>query len=71
MRPLTAKQTIKILKKHSFVLARQKGSHIIFRHPQSGIMVPIPLHGGNKPIPLGTFLAIIKQSKIPKKEFRI
>jgi predicted RNA binding protein YcfA (HicA-like mRNA interferase family) len=29
----------------------------------------IPYHGSNKEIPLGTFLDIIKQSKLPKELF--
>ncbi|MEK9180145.1 MAG: type II toxin-antitoxin system HicA family toxin [Patescibacteria group bacterium] len=69
MKPLSAKELVKILTKHEFVLARQKGSHQIYRHKVSGTMVPVPLHGGAKPIPIGTFLAIVKQSKIPKGEF--
>jgi len=44
---------------------------MIYCHRNSGIIVPIPLHGENKPIPIGTFLAIVKQSKIPKEEFKI
>ena len=32
-------------------------------------MVPVPLHGKNKPIHIGTFLAIVKQSKLPKEKF--
>jgi predicted RNA binding protein YcfA (HicA-like mRNA interferase family) len=69
MRPLTAKKLIKILVKNDFVLSRRKGSHIIYRHKDSGIIVPVPQHGGNKPIPIGTLLAIIKQSKISKEKF--
>ena len=70
MQSLTAKQIIKVLKKNGFVLSRQRGSHLIFRHFELKMIVPVSLHGGNQPIPLGTFLAIIKQSKIPKKEFK-
>ena len=70
MRPLTATQVIKILKSHGFVLSRQKGSHAIWKNSASGTIVPVPLHGKSKPIPKGTLFAIIKQSKIPKNEFR-
>jgi predicted RNA binding protein YcfA (HicA-like mRNA interferase family) len=69
MRPLSARGVVKVLTKHGFILARQKGSHCIYRHTISGIAVPVPLHGGTKPIPIGTFLAIVKQSKIPRSEF--
>ena len=70
MRPLTAKRTIKILEENGFVLSRQKGSHKIFIHSISGIMIPVPTHGKNKPILIGTLFAIIKQSKIPKNKFK-
>jgi predicted RNA binding protein YcfA (HicA-like mRNA interferase family) len=71
MKPLPSKAVIKILKNHGFVLSRQSGSHMIFTHPENGIMVPVPVHSGNKPIHLGTFLAIIKQSKIEKQNFHL
>ena len=70
MKSITAGKLIRILKENNFALSRQKGSHMIWRNPNSGIIVPIPLHGKSKPIPIGTLLAIIKQSKIPKERFK-
>jgi len=70
MRPISAAKLIEILKENGFVLARQKGSHMIWRNPQSGIIAPVPLHGKSKPIFIGTLLTIIKQSKIPKEKFK-
>lgn len=70
MRPLSAKRLIKILQENGFALSRQRGSHLIFRHQALGIIAPVPLHGGSKPIPLGTFLAIVKQSRIPREKFQ-
>ncbi|MBI5912940.1 type II toxin-antitoxin system HicA family toxin [Candidatus Azambacteria bacterium] len=70
MRSLTAKKLIKILERHGFIFSRQKGSHMIWKNIVSGIIVPVPLHGKSKPIPIGTLLAIIKQSKIPKEKFK-
>jgi predicted RNA binding protein YcfA (HicA-like mRNA interferase family) len=69
MRPITAKKLINILLANGYVLSRQKGSHRIYRHSSSGIIVPVPMHGLNQPIYIGTLLAIIKQSKIPKEKF--
>lgn len=69
MHPITAKKLIEVLRANGYVLSRQKGSHAIYRHDCSGIIVPVPLHGKNKPIHIGTLLAIIKQSKIPKEKF--
>jgi predicted RNA binding protein YcfA (HicA-like mRNA interferase family) len=70
MKALAARQIIKILEAHDFVLTRQRGSHMIFRHSRSGQIVPVPLHGGNKALPIGTFLAIVKQSGIDPKQFQ-
>ena len=66
---MTARKLIKILEENRFVLSRQKGRHMIWKNPDSGFMVPVTLHGRSKPIPIGTLLAIIKQSKIPKEKF--
>ena len=71
MRPIKAAKLIKILKQNGFVLSRQKGSHTIWKNQESGIIVPVPLHGKSRPIPIGTLIAIIKQSKIPKEKFKI
>jgi predicted RNA binding protein YcfA (HicA-like mRNA interferase family) len=70
MRPIVAKKLIQILLANGFILSRQKGSHQIYRHSSFNIIVPVPLHGGNKPIHIGTLLAIIRQSKIPKENFK-
>jgi len=70
MRPINARELIKILKENGFVLSRQKGSHMIWRNPKSGIITPVPLHGKSKPIPMGTLMAIIKQSRISKEKFK-
>lgn len=71
MRALNARQLIKVLKDNGFILSRQKGSHMIWKNPKTGVIVPVPLHGKSKSIPLGTFLAIVKQSKIPKEKFKL
>jgi predicted RNA binding protein YcfA (HicA-like mRNA interferase family) len=70
MKSLTARQIISILESNNFQVARQRGSHIIYRHMKTGQIVPVPLHGGNKPLPIGTFLAIVKQSCINQQDFR-
>lgn len=69
MKPITAKKLISVLLSNGFILSRQKGSHQIYRHSADGTMVPVALHGANRPMPIGTLLAVIKQSKIPKEKF--
>jgi predicted RNA binding protein YcfA (HicA-like mRNA interferase family) len=71
MKPLSYRKIFKILEKNGFEISRQKGSHVIFKHREKNIIVPVPLHNKNKPLPIGTFLAIVKQSKIPKEDFKI
>lgn len=70
MRSLPAKKIARILEENGFAISRRRGSHFIFKHPATGIVVPVPLHGGAKPIPIGTFLAIVKQSKLPRSKFK-
>ncbi len=70
MKPIAARKIMRILVRHGFVLSRQKGSHAIWKHVRTGIIVPVPLHGKSKPIHIGTLLAIIKQSNIPPEEFQ-
>ena len=69
MPPKNAKQIIKVLRGHGFILSRQKGSHMIWKNPESGIIVPVPLHTKSRTLPIGTYLAIVKQSEISKEEF--
>ena len=69
VKSLTAKQIVKILETNGFVLVRQKGSHQIYKRNNPHVLVPIPLHAKNKLLPIGTFLAIIKQSNLPKEKF--
>ncbi len=68
MKSLPYKKLITLLEHHNFVISRQKGSHVILKQKQTGRTVAVPQHGKNTPIPIGTFLAILKQAGIPKKD---
>lgn len=61
------KHLIKLLESKGFVLKRVTGSHHIYFHPELRKGVVVPVHG-NKDIPIGTFLSIIKQAGISKDE---
>lgn len=41
---LSAREIIKVLELHGFILARQSGSHAIYRHPD-GRGTTVPIHG--------------------------
>ena len=64
--PKTAKQVIKILHSHGFVLARVAGSHHIFLHDSEKRIVTVPVHRGT--LPTGTLLSILKQAGIDRDD---
>lgn len=64
---LSTKYLIKLLEMHGFFFKRANGSHHLYNNPVTNITVIVPIHGG-KDIKKGTFLAIIKQAGIEKKE---
>lgn len=63
-----AEDVIKVLRKHGFVLAGQKGSHQKWRHT-NGRQVIVAMHG-SKSIPIGTLKSIIEGSGLGVEEFR-
>ena len=63
---LSAKQVIKALERIGFKIVRQSGSHIHLWNEKRKILVTVPNH---KELAKGTLNAIIKQSKMDRKEF--
>jgi predicted RNA binding protein YcfA (HicA-like mRNA interferase family) len=61
------KHLIKLLEAHGFVFKRAKGSHQIYYNSIANNTVVVPVHG-DKDIKKGTFLAILKQAGIEKRE---
>lgn len=56
------KNLIKVLESKGWVLKRISGSHHIMFHPERKQTIPIPVHG-NKDIPMGLFLSILKKTE--------
>jgi predicted RNA binding protein YcfA (HicA-like mRNA interferase family) len=67
MKSLAARKVIRVMEKIGFLKIRQKGSHLIMRHPD-GRMTVIPVHRGEDIGP-GLLLGIIKDSGLKKQEF--
>ena len=63
-----AKEVVKVLRRHGFVLIAQSGSHQKWRH-ENGRQVIVAMHG-SKPIPLGTLKSIIEGSGLDIEDFR-
>lgn len=65
---LTSKALIKILLKMDFKIDRQKGSHMILKHPD-GRSTVVPMHAGET-IDRGLLLKIIKKDLgLEREEF--
>lgn len=64
----TFKEIIRVLKTKGFELDHVTGSHYVFRHPITKRRAVVPYH--SKDLPKGTFLSILKQAGISKKELR-
>ena len=64
----SAKDVVRVLRRHGFLLLAQKGSHQKWRHP-AGRQLIVPMHG-NKPIPIGTLKNIIEGSGLDVELFR-
>ena len=70
LRPLSATEVTRLLRKHGFVFDRQTGSHLIHRRELPGkdsATVPVP---NKREIPVGTLKSIIELSGLDEALFR-
>ena len=64
---ITAKQLIKILKKHGYVFVDSEGSHHHYAHSERPSKITIPVHPG-KIIGPGLLKAILKQARLKPED---
>jgi len=62
-----AEKVIKVLVKLGFIVVRQRGSHVILKHPDGRVTV-VPVHQGEE-LGRGILREIIKDAGIDKVEF--
>lgn len=68
LNPLPAKKVIKKLESIGFIKTHQRGSHVYLKNDNK--IVTVPLHGGNKDLPIGTLHNIVaKQAGLPVEKF--
>jgi predicted RNA binding protein YcfA (HicA-like mRNA interferase family) len=67
LRPVEPEVVIKALRRIGFQPLRQKGSHLIMKHPD-GRSTVIPVHPGEE-LGRGILMEIISDVRISKKEF--
>lgn len=61
---LSGKECIAVLKRMGFIVARQKGSHVILRCGEHGCVVPM-----HREIRTGTLMGLLRQGKIDPQDF--
>jgi predicted RNA binding protein YcfA (HicA-like mRNA interferase family) len=61
---ISGAEAIRALQKLGFVIARQKGSHVILRRGSTGCVVP-----NHKEIKIGTLSSVLKQAGVSTDEF--
>lgn len=61
------RQIVKLLLAKGFEERRVTGSHHVFRHPRTGAIVPVPLHG-NRDLKPGTLRSILKMAGVSLQE---
>lgn len=62
------RQLIRVLERSGWKLARTKGSHQSFRHPDHTNIVTVPVHG--RDLKRGMLAGILKDAGITPEEFR-
>ncbi len=60
------KDAVKAIEKSGFVFDRQKGSHLVYYHPDTQATAIIPRHSSIKK---GTLMHILKQAGLTRDEF--
>ena len=61
------RQLIRVLEQKGWRLARSKGSHDHFAHPESPNVVSVPVHA--RDLKRGTLAGILKDADISREEF--
>jgi predicted RNA binding protein YcfA (HicA-like mRNA interferase family) len=56
-------ELFRLLKKEGWFEIRQRGSHVILKHPDKIEQLTVPFHSG-KEVKKGLLVAILKQAKI-------
>lgn len=61
------REVVSVLQKLGFLKKRQTGSHLIMFHPDSQVVISIPIH--TKDVKKGLIKTIIKKSNSTEEEF--
>lgn len=59
---MSSAEVLRLLHHHGFIDQRQRGSHLILRHPKTGRRAVVPV--GKKDLPIGTLRSILEEAGI-------
>jgi predicted RNA binding protein YcfA (HicA-like mRNA interferase family) len=59
LKSVSGKRLCRVLESHGWRLARVRGSHHIYTHPESNNILTVPVHG-NTDLKVGTLSALLK-----------
>lgn len=59
---MKVREIIQLIEKEGWKFLRQKGSHMIYKHPNKKGIVVVPNHGLNSDVKKGTQNSILKQA---------
>jgi len=62
---MSSKELLKVLHSHGWYIVRQRGSHVIMRHPVKISQLVIPMHPA-KELGKGIVQSILKKARINK-----
>ena len=65
---VTAEEIGRALERVGFAFVRQRGSHRIYRHPESQRRVVVPYHG-SRVVPPGTLANVLRQANLDIERF--
>lgn len=64
---LNWQQVVRALERAGFVFDRQRGSHMVYYHPETNRTVVVPRH---QEIKTGTLREILREANLTREEFR-
>lgn len=68
LRRLRSFEVVQILERHGFEYDLHNGSHIIMERRSDAFRISVP-DRRNRPLPIGTLKAIMRETGIPRSEF--
>jgi predicted RNA binding protein YcfA (HicA-like mRNA interferase family) len=69
MKSVSGKRMCRILEDHGWIHARTRGSHHIFKHPDSRHIVVVPVHG-NQDLKPGTQRGIMNDADLSEDDLQ-